>query len=60
MGEWLLREHGGGKLRDELLDRELFYTLLKVRVLTEQYRPTTTASGLIAPWATCRRRQRLS
>ena len=27
-----------GKLRDELLDRELFYTLLEVRVLTERYR----------------------
>ena len=27
-----------GKLRDELLDREVFYTLLEVRVLTEQYR----------------------
>ena len=29
-----------GKLRDELLDRELFYTLLEVRVLTERYRRT--------------------
>ena len=27
-----------GKLRDELLDREVFYTLLEVRVLTERYR----------------------
>ena len=27
-----------GKLRDELLDREVFYTLLQV--LTEQYRQT--------------------
>ena len=29
-----------GKLRDELLDREVFYTLLEVRVLTERYRRT--------------------
>ena len=27
-------------MRDELLDREVFYTLLEVRVLTEQYRLT--------------------
>ena len=38
-------EHGyvesfNGKLRDELLHREVFYTLLEVRVLTEQYRQT--------------------
>ena len=36
MGEWLARF--SGKLRDELLDREFFYTLLEVRVLTERYR----------------------
>ena len=29
-----------GKLRDELLDTEIFYTLLEVRVLTERYRRT--------------------
>ncbi len=28
------------KLRDEPLDREVFYTLLEVRVLTERYRRT--------------------
>ena len=33
-------ESFNGKLRDELLDREVFHTLLKVRVLTEQYRQT--------------------
>ena len=33
-------ESFNGKLRDELLDRELFYTLLEVRVLTERYRQT--------------------
>ena len=33
-------ESFNGKLGDELLDREVFYTLLEVRVLTEQYRQT--------------------
>ena len=33
-------ESFNGKLRDELLDREVFYTLREVRVLTEQYRQT--------------------
>ena len=35
-------ESFNGKLRDELLDREVFYTLLQVQVqvLTEQYRQT--------------------
>ena len=27
-------------MRDELLDREVFYTLLEVQVLTEEYRQT--------------------
>ena len=29
-----------GKLRDELPDREIFYTSMKVQVLTEQYKQT--------------------
>ena len=33
-------ESFNGKLRNELLDREVFYTLLEVRVLTEQCRQT--------------------
>ena len=33
-------ESFNGKLRDELLDREVFYTLLEVRVLAERYRRT--------------------
>ena len=33
-------ESFNGKLRDELLDKEVFYTLLEVRVLTERYRRT--------------------
>ena len=38
MGERLASFNG--KLRDDLLDRELVYTLLEVRVLTERYRRT--------------------
>ena len=33
-------ERFNGKLRDELLDGEIFYTLLELRVLTERYRQT--------------------
>ncbi len=33
-------ESFNGKLRDELLNREVFHTLLEVRVLTERYRRT--------------------
>ena len=33
-------ESFNGKLRDELLDREVFHTLLEVQVLSEQYRQT--------------------
>ena len=29
-----------GKLREELSNREVFYTLLEVKVLTEEYRQT--------------------
>ena len=34
-----------GKLRDELLDRGVFYSLLEVRVLTELYRQTFNRIG---------------
>ncbi len=33
-------ESSNGKLRDELLDRDIFYTLQEVQKLTEQYRQT--------------------
>jgi len=33
-------ESFNGKLRDELLDREVFFTLPEVSVLTERYRRT--------------------
>ena len=42
-------ESFNGKLGDELLDREIFYTLQEVQILTEQYRQTynhwATATG---------------
>ena len=42
-------ESFSGKLRDELLDREIFYTLLEVRVLTERYWPSfySTSSAIV-------------
>ena len=33
-------ESSNGNLRDELLDRDIFYTLQEVQRLTEQYRQT--------------------
>ncbi len=36
-------ESFNGKLRDELLDREIFYTSQEVQVLTERYRQTYNA-----------------
>ena len=45
MNRWLLgrlsngyAESFNGKLRDELLDREIFYTLLEAKVLIERWR----------------------
>ena len=52
-------ESFNGKLRDELLDRELFYTLLEVRVLTERYRQIYNRIRLTARWAIGRRPRRL-
>ncbi len=40
------------KLRDELVDWEIFYTLPEMQVLAERYRPNATASDHIARWAT--------
>ena len=46
-----------GKLRDELLDREIFYALTEVLVLVKQYRQvynvrSTTRSGPTTHWVT--------
>ena len=50
-----------GKSGDELLDRELFYPLLEVRVLTERYRRTyNRVRPHSSPGATGRRRLRPS
>ena len=35
-------ESFNGKLSDEILDREIFYTLHEVQILTEQHRQTYT------------------
>ncbi|MDB5314976.1 MAG: hypothetical protein JWO24_820 [Rhodospirillales bacterium] len=49
-----------GKLRDELLNAEVFHTLAEARVLTDQCAATTTRSGRTPRWATARRRLRCS
>ena len=51
-------ERFNGKLRDELLNLEVFHTLLEVQVLTEHYRQTYNGSGLTVPWATRLRRRK--
>ena len=53
-------ESFNGKLRDELLDREIFYTLQEVQVLTERTDRPTMASGHTARWATGHRHLRRS
>ena len=56
MGERFI-ENFNGKLRDELVDREVFCTLNEVQILTEQYkrtynqiRPIRTVDGIVVPW----------
>jgi len=56
MGEGSIKSVNG-KLRDELLDREVFYTLKDVQILTEQYkrtynqiRPIRTVDGVVVSW----------
>jgi hypothetical protein len=44
-----------GKLRDELLNGEIFYTLREAKVLTSGGGCTTTRGGPIHPWDTVRR-----
>ena len=39
-------ESFNGKLRDELLDREIFYTLQEAKVFIEQWSDTTTGFDL--------------
>jgi hypothetical protein len=43
-------ESFNGKLRDELLDREIFYTLREAQVLIEWWRQHTTPCDRIVPW----------
>jgi len=50
-------ESFNGKLRDELLNREVFDTLLEAKVLIEVGDGRTTPCGHTAPWATGPRRR---
>ena len=43
-------ESFNGKLRDELLDGELFYTLHEAQVLVERWRVSTTRVARIVRW----------
>ena len=52
-------ESFNGKRRDELLDREIFYTLKEVQVLTQQYSRLTIGSDSTAHWVTNLRHQSL-
>ena len=51
-------DSGNGKLRDELLNREIFYTLQEARLLIERWRNQYNEGGRIARWATARPRRR--
>ena len=51
-------ESFNGKLRDELLDREVFHTLLEVQVLTEQYRQNYNRVRPHSPWVTSHRHRK--
>ena len=53
-------ERFNGKLRDELLDQELFCTLLEVRALTKQYRQAYNQIRPHSSLATGHRRRRPS
>ena len=56
-------ESFNSKLRDELLNAEIFYTLKEAKVLIERCAPTTTPSDHTVHWATdhpLRRRSCLS
>ena len=59
-GERLHKDLQRQAQRDELLAREIFYTLLDVRVLTERYRHTYNRVRSTAPWITGRRLRRPS
>ena len=51
-------ESFNGKLRDELLNREIFYTLQEAEVLIERGGSSATGGGRIARWAIARQRRR--
>ena len=51
-------ESFNGKLRDELLNGEIFYTLKEAKVLMERGGSTTTLCARTARWGTGHRRPR--
>ena len=53
-------ESFNGKLRDEALDRKVFYTLPEVHVLTDRYARPAIASDRTVRLTTSRRLQRQS
>ena len=53
-------ESFNGKLRDELLDREIFYTLAEAKILIERWRREYNTVRPTARWATARQRLRPS
>ena len=53
-------ESFNARLRDELLDGEIFYTLREAQIIIESWRPTSTRSGRTNRSATSHQRQRYS
>jgi len=53
-------ESFNGKLRDALLNAEIFYTVLEATVLWSSGGGITIRSGRTDPWVTSRRRRRPS
>ena len=51
-------ESFNGKLRDELLNGEIFYTLKEAKVLIERWRQHYTAYDRTARWAIGHRRRK--
>ena len=51
-------ERFNGTLREEVLNREIFFTLTEAKILIEQWRRNTTPSGFTAHWDTDRQHRR--
>ena len=53
-------ESFNARLRDELLDGEIFYSLAEARIVIESVGATTTPRGRTDPWDTSRQRLKCS